>query len=46
MRPQNLALDVPAVRRYLAELQKRIVGKLVHAPKSSNLARRIWPAVK
>lgn len=22
---------------------KRIVGKLVHAPKSSNLARRIWP---
>lgn len=25
---------------------KRIVGKLVHAPKSSNLARRIWPLVK
>jgi len=25
---------------------KRIVGKLVHAPKSSNLARRIWPPVK
>ena len=25
---------------------KRIVGKLVHAPKSSNLARRIWPAVE
>jgi hypothetical protein len=24
---------------------KRIVGKLVHAPKSSNLARRIWPPV-
>lgn len=22
---------------------KRIVGKLIHAPKSSNLARRIWP---
>ena len=28
MRPQNLALDVPAVRKYLIELQKRIVGKL------------------
>ena len=28
MRPQNLALDVPAVRRYLTELQKRIVDKL------------------
>ena len=25
---------------------KRIVGKLVHAPKSSNLARRIWPPIK
>lgn len=25
---------------------KRIVGKLIHAPKSSNLARRIWPPVK
>ena len=24
---------------------KRIVGKLVHAPKSSNVARRIWPPV-
>jgi hypothetical protein len=25
---------------------KRIVGKLIHAPKSSNLARRIWPPVE
>jgi coproporphyrinogen III oxidase len=28
MRPQNLALDIPAVRKYLASLQKRIVGRL------------------
>ena len=28
MRPQNLALDIPAVRKYLTELQKRIVGTL------------------
>ena len=25
---------------------QRIVGKLIHAPKSSNLARRIWPPIK
>jgi hypothetical protein len=25
---------------------KRIVGKLIHAPKSANLARRIWPPVQ
>ena len=28
MKPQNLALDIPAVRKYLTELQKRIVGRL------------------
>lgn len=25
---------------------RRIVGKLIHAPKSANLARRIWPPVQ
>ena len=28
MRPQNLALDIPAVRKYLTALQARIVGRL------------------
>jgi hypothetical protein len=31
-------------RPELEEESRRIVGKLVHAPKSANLARRIWPA--
>ena len=28
MKPQNLALDIPAVRKYLTALQARIVGRL------------------
>ena len=28
MRPQNLALDIPAVRKYLIALQKRIVSRM------------------